>query len=113
MDLSASELFKQREQATRELKEFAEDAEFLLRGVLAREASAEVRRRIELILQGMQGEPPSAETLQVMRAVETLERAATAESKRALQRVSDGPAEARVTREAKAALERLGRRPGK
>jgi WD40 repeat protein len=107
-----SEQFEQRERATRELKELREDAELVLRGVLTGEQSAEVRRRVTLVLNGMQGEPPSPEILRLLRAVEALEQSGTAEARGALQALANGPAEARLTREAGAALDRLEKRRG-
>jgi WD40 repeat protein len=108
-----SERYEKREQASRELKSLREDAEILLRAELAGEPSAEVRRRITLVLQGMDGKPPSGETLRVLRAIEALEQAGTAEARRALHELTHGPMECRLTREAKAALDRLEKRPGK
>jgi hypothetical protein len=49
--------------------------------------------------------------LRSLRALEVLERAGTAEARQLIQRIAAGAAEARLTREAKASLERLARQP--
>jgi hypothetical protein len=111
--LLESEQFEQREEATRELKKLGDDVELLLRAVLTGEPSAEVHRRITLVLQGMDGKPPGAETLRVLRAVEVLEQTGSADARRTLQILAEGPAKCRLTREAKASLERLEKRAKK
>ena len=52
----------------------------------------------------------SGQRLQLLRAVEALEYMNTPEARRVLQATSEGEPEARLTREAKAALERLSKR---
>jgi len=52
----------------------------------------------------------SAETLRQGRAIEVLEHIATPEARQLLQTIAEGAAGAGLTREAKAALERLGHR---
>jgi hypothetical protein len=66
--------------------------------------------RIEALLGKLEGPVASAETLRSIRAVEALEHIATPEARDLLDRLAAGAPEARLTREAKAALERLGRR---
>ena len=56
----------------------------------------------------------AAEEMQALRAVEVLEMIGTAEARKVLEGLARGAAECDLTREAKAALERLARRsPGK
>ena len=53
----------------------------------------------------------SPEELQLLRALEVLEMIGTAEARKVLERLARGAEECDLTREAKAALERLGQRP--
>jgi hypothetical protein len=53
---------------------------------------------------------PSPEALQSLRAVESLELAATPEARKLIARLARGDREARLTQEAKASLERLTKR---
>ena len=69
----------------------------------------EVSRRIEDLLNKIECGPLTPETLQTLRAIEVLEHLGTPEARRLLEKLGGG-AEARETREAKAALERLNRR---
>jgi hypothetical protein len=85
-------------------------AESVLRTALPK-ASAEARRRIEDIL--TQIDPASSADLRRgLRAVEVLERLGSADARQVLRMLAEGDPHARLTREAKAALERLahGRR---
>jgi WD40 repeat protein len=102
-----SAVFADREKATRELERQGELAEPLLRKTLAGDPSAEVRRRINALLAKLQGPVTSAHTLRLLRAVEVLEHIATPEARQLLQKLASGASDARLTREAKAALERL------
>ena len=52
----------------------------------------------------------SGEALRAWRALEVLENAATPEARRLLERLAEGHADARRTREAKAILKRLAER---
>jgi hypothetical protein len=106
-----SAVFADREKASRELERQAELAEPLLRKTLAGDPSPEVRRRIEGLLSKLQGPVTSSETLRSVRAVEVLEHIATPEAHELLRKLAAGGAEARLTGEAKAALERLRSRP--
>jgi hypothetical protein len=95
--------FATRERATVELEKLGFTAEPALRQVLAGKPSLEPRRRIERVLTRLDATPP----LQVIRAVEVLERVGTPEARQVLQAVAHGAAEARPTREAREALARL------
>lgn len=66
------------------------------------------RRRIEEALATLSGVPP-ANTLRDLRAVEVLERIGTPKARQLLEKLAQGAPEARQTREAKAAVERLER----
>jgi RNA polymerase sigma factor (sigma-70 family) len=103
-----SDQFAVREQAMKSLETVGDLAEPALRKALENPPSAEVRRRIEKLLarrneQGLSGEP-----LQAVRAIELLEHIGTPEARELLGKLAASAAEARLTREAKAALERLG-----
>jgi RNA polymerase sigma factor (sigma-70 family) len=105
-DLDSAE-FAVREKAMRELTQQVEAVEGALRKVLEGRPSLEVRQRIKLLLEKMQG----ANRLRTLRAVEVLEHLDTAEARRLLETLAGGAAEARLTQEAKASLSRLTARP--
>jgi WD40 repeat protein len=106
-----SEQFAVREKATRELEGLAELALPGLRQALADQPSAEVRRRIRLLLDGADHRAVAGERLRSLRAVEVLEHAGTPEAVRLLQALAKGAGPARLTQEAKRTLERLAQRP--
>jgi WD40 repeat protein len=104
-DLDSAD-FRHREEASRRLTKFGEDAEPTLRRALARKPSAEARRRIERILAG----PPlirSPDQLRSLRAVEVLEHTGDQAARALLDKLAGGAPASRLTREARAALERL------
>src|SRR5262249_55322438 len=104
------DVFEVREKATAELKKFGEQAEAALRKALAAGPSAEVRLRLESLLEKLGDPSSSAQRLHALRAVEVLDFIGTPEAQEVLKTLSKGAPEARLTQEAKAALERLGRR---
>ena len=104
-DLDA-DAFETREAASRELIRLGERVEDALRRELKNRPTLEVRRRIENVLSKLEPSPPSLETLQVLRAIEVLEHIGTPEARRCLEAMGKGAADARETREAKAALRR-------
>jgi WD40 repeat protein len=105
-----SETFEVRDRAARELEKLGEGARPALRKALEGKPSAEVRRRVEQLLEKR---PESADRLAEVRAVEVLEKVGTPEAKEVLTALAGGMPEARLTQEARAALRRLGRRePG-
>jgi hypothetical protein len=101
--------FAVRERAAAELTRLAHESEPAVRQALGGRPSQEARRRLEGVLNGLEREVPSPELLQALRAVEALERAGTPEARRLLAELAGGAAEAWLTREATAALKRLGR----
>jgi hypothetical protein len=108
-DLDAPQ-FDRREKATARLLELGEDAHAVLRATLNGRVSQEVRRRIE----GLMANPllvRMPEARRRVRVVRLLEMIGNAEAQRLLERLASGASEARPTREAKAALGRLERRP--
>src|SRR5262249_20943196 len=105
-----SDKFQVRTAATAQLKALGELAEPALRRALAGDPSAEVRRRVEQLLEKVQEWAPPPERLREVRAVDVLERAATPEARKLLHELAKGAPEARLTREARAALDRLAKR---
>jgi RNA polymerase sigma factor (sigma-70 family) len=101
-----SDEFQVRERASAELRDLGEAVVPALRKALASQPSLEVRLRIERLLRRLKG-PPSAEWLRSTRAVRALEHSGTPEARRLLRALAEGAGEARLTREAKAALARL------
>jgi WD40 repeat protein len=102
--------FQQREAARKRLMAFGEQAGPAPRAALKAGPSAEQRRRIEAILDALNG-APSGEALRHLRAVEVLELIGTDEARRVVETLANGAPEARLTREAQVTLQRLTRRP--
>ena len=98
-----------REQATAELEKVAGAVEAELRKALAGTPSAEMRERLKKVLDA-EGRGPSAERLRQERALEVLEGAGTPEAKKLLAELAKGSPQAWLTREARAALDRLAER---
>jgi RNA polymerase sigma factor (sigma-70 family) len=103
------ERFERREAAAQRLAELDELAETALRDELKRKPSLEVRRRIEAI-QRAPRRPRTPEERRHFRAVRVLEAISTPEARRVLEMLAEGAPEARLTRTARAALNRLARR---
>ncbi len=99
--------FATRKRAAEELKKADEQAEPLLRQALKNNPSPEARRQIEEMLEGLENVTP--EQVRQIRAVEVLERLGTDEARKLLAKLAGGAKDALLTREAKAALERLTR----
>jgi hypothetical protein len=102
-----SEQFAVREKAQTELQELGDLAEPALRQALEGKPSLELRRRVQAVLEHLRGPVTQPEMLRSLRAVAVLEDIATPEARRLLEELAAGAAEARLTREAKAALRRL------
>jgi hypothetical protein len=109
-----SDRFAVRATATRDLEKLEKSAAGALRQALRENAPLETRRRIEQLLGKLpaeeEGEPRYSERLRMSRAAGVLERVGSAEARRVLQALAQGPPQARLTREAKAALNRLSKR---
>jgi RNA polymerase sigma factor (sigma-70 family) len=101
-----SEDFQTRTKATQELENIVDEAESALRKKLVEKPSLEMRQRIQQVLSKL--EPAaSAERLRALRAIQVLEYIGTPEAREHLRTLAKGVPDARLTREAKAALERL------
>jgi hypothetical protein len=104
-----SESFNVREKATKELRELGDLSEPALRATLSAQPSPELRRRAEALLAQLDPSRSPA-LLRSLRAVESLEHLATPEARQLLEQLAAGAPEARLTREAKATLERSTQR---
>ncbi len=102
--------FSVREKATDELAKIGAPAEKALRKAAESAPSAEVTRRVADLLKKIDSGAVSGEGLREARALEVLETIDTPEARKLLEELSKGAADAALTREAKAALERLARR---
>jgi hypothetical protein len=102
--------FTTRERARKELQALGEGAGDALQEALKNKPSLETHRRIEALLQKLRRPLRDAEALRVVRAIAVLEDIGTPKARNILEGLAKGVAEARRTREATAALERLARR---
>jgi dipeptidyl aminopeptidase/acylaminoacyl peptidase len=99
-----------RRKAAEELEKLGEQAEPALQEVLASKPSLDLRRRVEALLDRLDApDVTTADSVRGLRGIEVLEHAGTSEARRLLEQLSRGGG-ARLTREAKGALERLARR---
>lgn len=109
-DLDADQ-FVVRERAGQALYNLGDLAIPALEAALKGELSVEARRRAEQIVQRLQGPVTSPERMRPLRAVEALEQIGAADARQVLEALAKGAPEAWLTREAKASLERLRKRP--
>jgi WD40 repeat protein len=108
-----SDDFQMREKASQRLEHLGEGVAEALRAAKNRAASLEQRRRIERLLNQVAGIEPSLEPLRALRALAILEQLDGAGARRLLADLAAGAEGARLTREAKVALERLKQREKK
>ena len=106
LDLEHDE-YAVRQQATAALEKLGELAEAALRKALKETSSPEVHKRVEALLTRIEGPTQAPETLRALRVVEVLEHIGTPEARKLLQQLAGGAPEARLTRDARGALERL------
>jgi WD40 repeat protein len=104
-----SEEFAKRNAANKELAKFEELAEPAMREALKEDVSAEKRKRLEKLVD-ITLIVRTPERLRQLRALEVLEQVGTPKARQFLAKLAQGTPEARQTREAKAALQRLERR---
>ncbi|MBM4067504.1 MAG: hypothetical protein FJ271_00960 [Planctomycetes bacterium] len=102
--------FPVRQQAMNELEKIGEGAVPTLKKTLTGQISLEARKRIEQLVQKLEGLNLSAAMLQQFRAVEVLERIGNNDARQLLQQLADGAPEARLTRDARDSLARLTKR---
>ena len=106
-----SDDFATQEKAAAELEKLGRAAEAALRQALEGDKpSLKARRRIERIPERVRG-PADADGLRLLRVVAALEDVGSAEARQLLEALAKGGADARLPREARAALKRLAKRP--
>ena len=108
-ELDAAE-FDVREKASAALAELGDAVRPELRRALDNPPSAEAERRLKDLLGRLDGLVLPAEQVRFVRAVKVLEEIGSPDAQRVLKTLADGAAEVRSTREAKAAVQRLGGR---
>jgi WD40 repeat protein len=101
-----SDSFAARDRAEQLLRGYRELAAPALEAATQDAASPELRDRLQRLLAQANGLEHAPDRLRTFRAVEVLERLGTADARQVLQRLAGGVPHARLTREAKAALER-------
>ena len=101
-----SEVFRERQRASKELAELRDLAGPLLRKVLDTKPSAEVERRILGILKQYEVPTVGTDLLRALRSIEILEAIGDSDAQQVLETLAKGLPEALVTREAQAALRR-------
>ncbi len=106
-DLDSDE-FQTREKAEAELRSLDAAIEGTLRAVLANPPSAEVKRAVERLLEGIEDGAGRPERIREMRAVEVLESLGTPEARLLLEKLARGGT-SRLTALAREVLERLGK----
>jgi WD40 repeat protein len=102
--------FEKRRNALDELSRIGEQAEPALRKALEGEPSVEMRTQVRNLLGKLRLQTYSGEPLRALRAVQVLERIGTPKAREALEELAKGAAEARLTKDANAAADRLTRR---
>jgi WD40 repeat protein len=104
-----SAAFATREAATRRLQQMGGEIVPALRQALTATPSAEVRLRLEGLIERLSGPVTTSDGLRRLRAVGVLERLGTAAARQVLAELADGPVHPQEARAAQAALERLNR----
>jgi hypothetical protein len=109
VDLDHDE-FMVREEASRELEKLGKLADPALRKTFKDPPSLEVRRRVERLLEKLDGPLLAPDLVRLVRSLEVLEHIGSSEAQKTLQSLARGAPDAWLTQEAKASLERLSRR---
>jgi RNA polymerase sigma factor (sigma-70 family) len=102
-----SDDFAERERATKELREMGWAAEPALHTALEDKPSLEARQRVKALLDDIRKQPLPPELLRILRGMEVLEQIGTQAARKVIASLAEGTQQARLTREAKAALQRL------
>jgi WD40 repeat protein len=103
--------FQVRERAQRDLVGLGKGVEPALRKFLAGAPSTEARQRGEKVLKELAKPGWPMNEVRLRRAIEAIERADKEEARKVLTSLAEGPANALLTQEAKAALQRLTKQP--
>jgi dipeptidyl aminopeptidase/acylaminoacyl peptidase len=106
-----SDQFAVRQNASQELEKLGNAAVPALRQKLTDMPALEMRQRLEKLLEKLDGPVPSVAQLRVIRAVQVLECIGDRDARKLLDKLAQGSPAARLTEAAKAALERLSKRP--
>jgi hypothetical protein len=101
--------FDARRKATAELERLGELAVEPLKTAAAKNPPLDLKQRIEKLIEKAGTRKVQGDQLRELRAVEVLELAATPEAKKVLDALAKGAPDARLTREAKSAAERLAK----
>jgi WD40 repeat protein len=104
-----SDKFQTRDAAFKELKKLGIRAESVLRQALPAKLPIEVRKRIDLLLEGLNRQSLPKGWLQEIRGVQVLERIGSPEARQLLETLAKGATLAQQTQDARAALQRLKR----
>jgi WD40 repeat protein len=104
-----SAVYADRQRATRELEALGVKARPYLAKALRPGTSLEARRRMERLLAALADPFATPTGLRQLRAVEALERIGSADARRILEQLADGPPEDPLCREAQLTVERLRR----
>src|SRR5262249_48835734 len=102
--------FAVREKATQTLEKLGDLAESALSQAQRDPLPLEAHKRVQRLLEKL-GPEPSPERLSIIRGIKVLEYLNTLESRSLLKTLAQGVPGSQLTREAKAALERLAKRP--
>jgi WD40 repeat protein len=104
-----SDKFATRENASRQLGAFGAVAGGQLREALNAGPNLEIRRRLEILLERLDAESPTGESLRTLRAIETLELSGTSEACELLEMLAKSAPEVRLAAQAQMSLARLKR----
>jgi hypothetical protein len=104
------DLFEVRQRASQELERLGEMVLPQLRKTLKGRPSLELRARAARVIEKVEG-TPSLLVLRDLRALEVLEQIGNSQARALLREIASGAEGARLTQEAKAALQRQSRRP--
>ncbi len=102
-----SDDFAHRERATKQLQELGWTVESALHKALEDKPSLEARQRVMTLLDKLRQQPLPPEMLRMLRGMEVLEHIGTPAARKIIASLAEGAPQSRLTREAKAALQRL------
>jgi hypothetical protein len=108
-DLNSDD-FETREKANQELEKAVETVESELRKAQGEQPAPEIRQRLERVLEKLQDPAKVRERLRLVRANEVLEKIGTEEARQVLKAIAHGAPDAALTKDSRAALERLEKR---
>jgi hypothetical protein len=103
-----SDDYNVREKASERLGQMGEGILGALKDARKRGLSLEQHRRLDRLIDAVEGPTARGEPLRTLRVVEVVERIGTGEARKLLESWASGTPEARLTREAKAGLARWG-----